>query len=49
MENESTTSSQFQAYLQVFKYKYYERWIGEMNVIFRFQDVVEIVYDDIHA
>jgi hypothetical protein len=43
MANHSTTSSQFPANLPVFKGEHYDRWCAQMKVIFRFQDVLEIV------
>jgi hypothetical protein len=42
-----TTSSQFPANLPVFKGDNYDRWCAQMKVIFRFQDVLEIVADGV--
>lgn len=47
MANGSTTSNQFPTNLLVFKGENYERWIAQMNVIFIFQDVDEIVQQGI--
>ena len=47
MTNNSTTSSQFPANLPVFKGDNYDRWCAQMKVIFRFQDVLEIVTDGV--
>lgn len=43
MTNGNTTSTQFSVNIPVFKGENYERWIAQMNVIFKFQDVIEIV------
>ncbi|KAK2365584.1 putative mitochondrial protein [Trifolium repens] len=43
MANNGTTSTQFPANLPVFKGENYDRWCAQMKVIFRFQDVLEIV------
>lgn len=43
MENGKATSMQLPANLLVFKCENYERWIAQMKVIFRFQDLFEIV------
>ncbi|KAK2402327.1 hypothetical protein QL285_051858 [Trifolium repens] len=45
--NNSTTSSQFPGNLPVFKGDNYDRWCAQMKVIFRFQDVLEIVNDGV--
>lgn len=47
MANRNTTSTQFPVNLLVFKGENYERWISQMNVIFRFQDVAKIVNDGV--
>jgi hypothetical protein len=47
MANHSTTSSQFPANLPVFKGEHYDRWCAQMKVIFRFQDVLEIVNEGV--
>ena len=49
MANGTTTSTQFPANLPVFQGENYQRWIAQMKVIFRFQEVVEIVNDGITA
>lgn len=49
MKNRNTTSTQFLVNLPVFKREIYERWVAQMNVIFKFQDVVEIMNDKIPA
>lgn len=38
---------QFPVNLSIFKGENYERWVAQMNVIFRFQDVAEIVNDGV--
>ena len=47
MANNGTTSTQFPANLPVFKGENYDRWCAQMKVIFRFQDVLEIVTDGV--
>lgn len=47
MENGTTTSMQFPANLSVFKEENYGRWVAQMKVIFRFQDVSEIMNDEV--
>ncbi|KAK2420730.1 hypothetical protein QL285_031434 [Trifolium repens] len=47
MVNNGTTSTQFPANLPVFKGENYDRWCAQMKVIFRFQDVLEIVTDGV--
>ena len=47
MTNGTTTSTQFPTNLPVFKGENYQRWVVQMKVIFRFQDVVEILNDGI--
>lgn len=47
MANGSTTLNQFPKNLPIFKIENYERWIAQMKVIFRFQDLVETVYDGV--
>ena len=47
MTNGTTTSTQFPTNLPVFKGENYQRWVAQMKVIFRFQDVVEILNDGI--
>lgn len=49
MANINTTSTQFPMNILVFKGKNYERCDAEMNVIFIFQYVVEIVNDGVDA
>lgn len=49
MENGSTTLNQCPSNLLVFKGENYERWIAQIMIIFRFQDVVEIMYDGVLA
>lgn len=43
MENENTTSSQFPPNLLIFKGEIYVQWVTLMNVIFKFQDLSEIM------
>lgn len=45
MANESTTSNQFPTNLPVFKGENYDTWCAQMQITFRFQDVLEIVND----
>jgi hypothetical protein len=47
MANQSATSSQFPTNLPVFKGEHYDRWCAQMKVIFRFQDVLEIVNEGV--
>lgn len=47
MANESITSTQFPTNLPIFKGENYEGWVAQMKVIFRFQDVAEIVCDGV--
>jgi adenylosuccinate lyase len=47
MANQSTISSQFPANLPVYKGEHYARWCAQMQVIFRFQDVLEIVNEGV--
>ncbi|GAU44851.1 hypothetical protein TSUD_112250 [Trifolium subterraneum] len=47
MANANTTSNQFPANLPVFRGEHYDRWCAQMKVIFRFQDVLEIVNDGV--
>ena len=47
MANRSTTSTQFPTNLSVFKGENYQLWVAQIKVIFRFQDVVEILNDGI--
>ncbi|KAK2446031.1 hypothetical protein QL285_016886 [Trifolium repens] len=47
MANNGTTSTQFPANRPVFKGENYDRWCAQMKVIFRFQDVLEIVSDGV--
>ncbi|GAU51473.1 hypothetical protein TSUD_95880 [Trifolium subterraneum] len=47
MANANTTSTQFPANLPVFRGEHYDRLCAQMKVIFRFQDVLEIVSDGV--
>ncbi|GAU22886.1 hypothetical protein TSUD_376970 [Trifolium subterraneum] len=47
MANANTTSNQFPTNLPVFRGEHYDRWCAQMKVIFRFQDVLEIVNDGV--
>ncbi|XP_050915369.1 uncharacterized protein LOC127130393 [Lathyrus oleraceus] len=49
MANESTTSMQFPTNLPIFKGENYEGRVAQMKIIFRFQDVDEIVCDGVPA
>lgn len=49
MAKDNTASTQFPANLPVFKGENYKRWIAQMKVIFRFQDVAEIMNDRVLA
>lgn len=49
MANRNTTPTQFSANLLIFKEENYKMWVAQMKVIFRFQDVVEIVNDGVLA
>jgi len=45
----ATHRNNIPAHLPVFEGKNYNRWIVKMKVIFRFQDVLEVVNDGIPA
>jgi len=45
----ATHSNNILAHLSVFEGKNYDQWIVKMKVIFRFQDVLEVVNDGVPA
>lgn len=47
MANANTTSMQFPTNLPIFKGENYERWVAQMKVVFRFQNVAEIACDGV--
>lgn len=49
MANSNTTSTQLSANLPISKGENYERWIVQMYVIFKFQDVSEIVNEGVSS
>lgn len=49
MVNGKITSMQFTANLSFFKWENYERWVVQVKLVFRFQDVTEIVNDEVLA
>lgn len=49
MAKDNTISTHFPTNLPVFKGGNYERWIAQMNVILKFQDMAKIVSDGVPA
>lgn len=47
MANKTTTSMQFSANLPIFKGESYKRWVRQMKVVFKFQDVSKIMSDGV--
>lgn len=47
MKNGSITSKQFSTNLSLFKREHRDRWCTQMNDIFRFQNVLEIMNNDL--
>lgn len=45
----TTHSNNIPTHLPVFEGKNYDPWIVKMKVIFKFQDVLEVVNDDVPA
>jgi len=45
----ATHNNNFHAHLPIFEGKNYDQWIVKMKVIFRYQDVFEVVNDGVPA